>query len=158
MIRAPLALDEQDRGAVEGQQSAQLLDERRERHVEVERRAERARAAARRLEHVDPPPELVAQPLRLGGALLGGASLAPLHLHEPPDDAAERERDQPAEHERVDLRPARRTRLRASLSTAEDRHRERDATSSPPRRRKNSAASSTTRKSSERSGWPGSQA
>ena len=86
-----------------GSEAAQLLDEGREGHVEVERGAERAGSPARRLLHVDPPPELVAEPLRFDGALAGGASLAAFHLDESPDDAAERERDQPPEHHRVDL-------------------------------------------------------
>ena len=94
-------LHEEDRRAIEGEQASQLLDEGGERCVEVERRAECARRTARRLEQVDPPPELVAQPLRLGGPLVGSPGLTPLHVHEPPDDAAERDRDEHAEDERV---------------------------------------------------------
>ena len=90
-------LHDEDRRAVEGEQSTQLLDEGGERGIEVERRAECARRTARRLEHVDSTPELVAQPLRLGGALVGGPSLTPLHVHEPTDDAAERDRHEHAE-------------------------------------------------------------
>ena len=94
-------LHDEDRRTVEGEQAAQLLDEGGERRVQIERRAERTRRTARRLEQVDSPPELVAQPLRLGCALLGGSGLTPFHVHEPPDDAAERDRHEHAEHERV---------------------------------------------------------
>ena len=79
-------LDEQDRRAVERQQAAQLLDEGRERHVEVERGAERAGGAARGLAEVDASAELVAEPLGLRGTLLGGARLAALELDEASDD------------------------------------------------------------------------
>ncbi len=69
-----------------GTQAAQLLDEGGEGHVEVERRAERAGGPARRLLHVDPPSELVAEPLRFGGTLAGRSGLAALHVDEAPDD------------------------------------------------------------------------
>ena len=156
-MRAPVGSTSRIAARSNGEQSAQLLDERRERRVEVERRAECARGAARRLEHVDSSAELVAQPLRLGGALLGGASLAPLHVHEPTDDAAERDRDEHAEHERVV--PHRRIELGLApeLQPQEDRQRE-APTTNPPAQPEEQRASSTTRKSSERNGCPGSQA
>ena len=51
-----------------GTNAPQLADERAERLLELERGRERAGAAVRRLEHVDPTAELVAQRLRLAGA------------------------------------------------------------------------------------------
>ena len=59
------SLGEHDRHAVERHQPAQLADEDAERLVEVERRRERAGAAARRLEDVDAATELVAKVFRL---------------------------------------------------------------------------------------------
>jgi hypothetical protein len=70
------ALDEHDRDAVEGDESAQLANERAERLVEVERRRERPRAPVRGLQQVDAAAELVAEALRLGRPRLGHRSLA----------------------------------------------------------------------------------
>ena len=152
------ALGKQDRGAVEGQQAAELADEGGERLVEVERRAERPRRTVRRLEQVDATAELVAQTLGLCGPLFGVVRLAALHVDEPADDGAERDRDDDPEHERVvaDRRgrtpPAASTRARAGSAACAT------PATSPPLKRKKSAASRTTRKGSARSGWAGSQA
>ena len=73
IVRRGVAFDEDDRRPLEGHEAAQLADERAERLVELERGAESARAAVRRLEDVDAVAELVAQPLRLCGARLGAA-------------------------------------------------------------------------------------
>ena len=72
--RRGVALDEDDRRPLEGKETAQLADERAERLVELERRAEGARAAVRGLEDVDAVAQLVAQPFRLGGARLGATA------------------------------------------------------------------------------------
>ena len=139
------SLDEEDRGTVEGQEAAQLLDEGREGHVEVERGAERAGGAARRLLHVDPPAELVAEPLRFGGAL--ARRRAPGRA--PSRRGARRRR-------RARARSATRSTIestsagvpnsdsRHDSTTDEERQRQRRG-DTPPRKRKKSAASSTTR-------------
>ena len=101
MMRAPVGSTSRIAARSNGEQSPQLLDEGGERRVEVERRTQCARGTAGRLQQVDPTAELVAQTLGLGGALLGGPSLAPLHVHQPPDDPAERDRHEHAERESV---------------------------------------------------------
>jgi hypothetical protein len=97
-LRAPV-LREDDRGALERDEPAQLADERAERLLDLERRAEGPRAAVRRLEHVDAPAELVAQPLRLHSPARPPDDLRPQvvgkpaheHSDEKPDAAAEGE-------------------------------------------------------------------
>ena len=139
-------LGEQDRGAVERQQAAQLARERGERTLEVERGAERARCAAGRLEQVDPAAELVAQALRFRGPLLGVVRLAALHVDEPTHDRAERHGDDDPEHERVVADGNVELRLPPEIEDEQDRERRPRRRSSPPASRKKSAASSTTRK------------
>src|SRR3954467_15052118 len=68
-------LGEYDRDPVERDQPSQLSDERAERLVEVERRAERACAAVGGVEQVGAPPELVPQRLGLLRSLLGERAL-----------------------------------------------------------------------------------
>src|SRR5581483_2018325 len=63
-----VVLDEDDRGTVERNDGAELADERAEGRLDLERRAERTRAAVRGIEDLAALPELVAQPLSLGGA------------------------------------------------------------------------------------------
>src|SRR4029450_825469 len=81
-----VALHQDDRRPLEGNEATQLADERAERLVELERRAERARAAVRSLEDVDAVTELVAQPFSLGSAQLGAASLGIEGVAQTPDD------------------------------------------------------------------------
>ena len=83
-----LALDQHDRDAVERHERAHLADERLESVLEYERRAECARAAVRRLEHVDAAAERVAQFLSLDSTFLRELRLARQAQHEPADDQA----------------------------------------------------------------------
>ena len=82
-------LGEDDRDAVEREQAAQLADERAERLGELERRAQRARAAVDRVEEVGAPAELVAEGLRLRRPRLRARVLDA----ELPDERADDERD-----------------------------------------------------------------
>jgi hypothetical protein len=84
-MRAPL-FAEHDRHPVERQQPTHLADERVERLVELEGRAQRAGAPVRRLEHVRAVPESVPELLGLGRATLGNRGLAPQAVDEPADD------------------------------------------------------------------------
>ena len=74
-----------------------------ERDVEVERRAQGPRSPVGGVEEVDPAAELVPQPFCLGGPLDGGKRLSSLELDEPSDDPAERNRDEAAHHDRLQL-------------------------------------------------------
>ena len=100
-----VALHEDDRRPLEGNEAAQLPDERAECLVELERRAEGARAAVRRLEDVDAVTELVAQPFRLGGAQLGAAPLGIEGVAQAPDDDAGEHPDEHAGEGRPPLKP-----------------------------------------------------
>ncbi len=84
--RRGVAFHEDDRRPLEGNEAAQLANERAERLVELERRAEGARAAVRRLEDVDAMTELVTQAFRLGGPRLGAAPLGVEGVAQAPDD------------------------------------------------------------------------
>ena len=96
--RRRVAFDQDDRRPLEGDEPAQLADERAERFVELERGAERPRTAVRCLEHVDPVSELVAEALRLGGTRLGPAPLRVERVPELSDhDAGEHPDEDPDE-------------------------------------------------------------
>src|SRR2546423_11771541 len=101
-------LGKDDRHPLEGEEAAQLADERREGLVELEGRAERTGAPVRGLEDVDPPPERVAQPLRLRRPLLRNAALAPEPQHEPADDQRHDRLDTDLERDMVEAVSARR--------------------------------------------------
>ena len=114
---------EHDRHPVERQEHAHLADERLERLVELERRAERPRAAVRGLEHVRPPAELVAQPLGLGRPRLGDRRLAYQEQDEPADDQAQQQLDPDLERDEVGVEVDRRVAVRAQpLEEREHRH------------------------------------
>ncbi len=87
------AFGEDDRGPVERHEPAQLPDEGAERLVEVERGAERPRAAPGRLEQVDTPAESVAQLLGLGRLRFRGRRLAAKPCDEPADDQPGQQQD-----------------------------------------------------------------
>ena len=114
IVRRGVAFDEDDRRALERDEPAQLADEGAERLVELERRAERARAPVRRLEHVDAVPELVAQPLGLRGPL---GTVTHLDV-EAPDEPAD---DQPAQEESPDGNVTR-SQLNAGGPNSRERH------------------------------------
>ena len=82
---------ENDRRAVEAEESAQLPNERCEGLVEVERRPERPRAPVGGVEDVHAPAQLVAEALGFAGALLGELGLTSQAVDEPADDQAHQE-------------------------------------------------------------------
>ncbi len=71
----PPVLEQDDRRALEWDQSPQLPDEGGERLLQVERRSERAGGPVRRVEDVGAPTQLVPQRLCLGHTVAGSRSL-----------------------------------------------------------------------------------
>ena len=99
--RRRVVLDEHDRRAVERNEAAQLDDERAERLLDLQRRAERAGAAVRRLERVDVAAELVAKRLGLARAHQPESRLLLQTAHEPADDEPAEDEDAGGERRAV---------------------------------------------------------
>src|SRR5207302_3407609 len=100
-----LALDQDDRRPVERNELAQLVDERVERPLDLERGSECAGAAVRGFEHVGAAAELVAQPVRLGGPRLGGETLEREPVPKAADDDAGEQADEAAYEDRPPAQP-----------------------------------------------------
>ena len=94
---------EHDRRPVERDEAAQLADERGERLLDLERRAERAGAAIRGVEQIDPAAELVTEPFRLRSARSARRSVSCAEpVHEPADDRAHRELEPERDRDVID--------------------------------------------------------
>ena len=134
---------EHDCRAVERDEAAQLPDEGREGLLDLEGRAERAGAAIRSVEQVDPAAELVTEALGFRGAPLRDDHLPTEPVHEPADDRAHRELEPERERDVVEREaPAARngryatTRLRRGSGSARaaSQGRRRGRSGAPPPR------------------------
>ena len=121
-----------ERNARERDEPAQLADERAERLVEVERRAERAGAAVRGVEQIRAPAELVAQRLRLVDARLCGERLLRETHHEPADEQRDQHLDTELERDVLDAVVAAKMGGAQALEPGEDRRRRKRRTHASP--------------------------
>ena len=110
----------------------QLVAERGERLPLVERRAERARRAVDRLEHVGAAPEPVAQVLGLCGTRLGERRLGPQPVDQPADHEADEDLQAERERDVVEVERRRPELLGTPPLGEEDERQDDHGTRAPP--------------------------